>query len=81
MKILFKCQDLWDSILNGCPKANEESKLRENKKKDSKSLFFIQQAIHESIFSKILVATTTKGVWTTLQTSYQGLSKVIKVKL
>ena len=60
MKTLFKSQDLWDLVENEYPDPNEDARLRENKKKDSKALFFIQQAVHEMIFSKIIAATTTK---------------------
>ncbi|KAL6348546.1 hypothetical protein AAG906_013166 [Vitis piasezkii] len=81
MKTLFKSQDLWDLVENGYPYPDEEARLKENTKKDSKALFFIQQAVHESIFSKIAAATTTKEAWTTLKTAFQGSSKVITVKL
>ncbi|GJX24931.1 retrovirus-related pol polyprotein from transposon TNT 1-94 [Tanacetum coccineum] len=43
--------------------------------------FFIQQAVDESIFSRIASATTAKQAWTILSTEYQGSSKVITVKL
>ncbi|RVW94747.1 Retrovirus-related Pol polyprotein from transposon TNT 1-94 [Vitis vinifera] len=81
MKTLFKSQDLWDLVENGYPYPDEEARLKENTKKDSKALFFIQQAVHESIFSKIAAATTAKEAWTTLKTAFQGSSKVITVKL
>lgn len=81
MKTLFKSQDLWDLVQNGYHNLDEEGRLRENKKRDSKALFFIQQAVHESIFSKISTVNTTKEAWTTLQTTYKGSSKIIMVKL
>ncbi|RVW83084.1 Retrovirus-related Pol polyprotein from transposon TNT 1-94 [Vitis vinifera] len=81
MKTLFKYQDLWDLVENGYPYPDEEARLKENTKKDSKALFFIQQVVHESIFSKIAAATTAKEAWTTLKTAFQGSSKVITVKL
>ncbi|RVW58632.1 hypothetical protein CK203_116858 [Vitis vinifera] len=81
MKTLFKSQDLWDLVENGYPYPDEEARLKENTKKDSKALFFIQQVVHESIFSKIAVATTAKKAWTTLKTAFLGSSKVITVKL
>ncbi|RVW67886.1 hypothetical protein CK203_061657 [Vitis vinifera] len=81
MKTLFKSQDLWDLVENGYPYPDEEARLKENTKKDSKALFFIQQAVHESIFSNIAAATTAKEAWTTLKTAFQGSSKVITVKL
>ncbi|XP_073040319.1 uncharacterized protein [Primulina eburnea] len=81
MKTLFKSQDLWDLVENGYSEEDEEAKVKENKKRDAKALFFIQQAIHESIFTKISAGNTAKEAWTTLQTSFQGSSKVITVKL
>ena len=55
--------------------------LRDNKKKNSKSLFYIFQEVHESIFPGIAVATKSKKAWDTLQTAYQGIGKVKITKL
>ena len=41
MKTLFKSQDLWDLIENEYADLDDEIRLRENRKKDSKALFFI----------------------------------------
>ena len=82
MKTLFKSQDLWDLIENGYSEPDDdEARLKENKKKDSKALFFIQQAVHENIFSRIMGATTSKEAWRILQKEFQGDAKVIAVKL
>ena len=81
MKTLFKSQDLWDLIENGYADPDDEIRLRENRKKDSKALFFIQQAVHETIFSRIAAATTSKQAWLILQNEFQGSSRVITVKL
>ncbi|KAA8523955.1 hypothetical protein F0562_010614 [Nyssa sinensis] len=78
---LFKSQDLWDLVEQGYADPNEETRLKENKKKDSKALLIIQQAVHDSIFSRIETATTSKQAWSTLQKEFQGDSKVIMVKL
>jgi gag-polypeptide of LTR copia-type len=37
--------------------------------------------VHESIFTKISAATTTKDAWIILKTIFQGNSKVITIKL
>ena len=50
--------------------------LKENKKKDAKALFLIQQAMEKSIFPWVTIATRSKHVWDTLKNSYQGTSKV-----
>ncbi|XP_020243384.1 uncharacterized protein LOC109821619 [Asparagus officinalis] len=70
-----------DLVENGYVDTDEENRLRENRKKDAKALFFIQQAVHETLFSKILAATTAKEAWMSLQISFQGSTKVITVKL
>lgn len=67
MKTLFKSQELWDLMEHGYNEQDEDSRLRENKKKDSKALFFIQQVVHDSIFSKIIGASIVNEAWTTLQ--------------
>ena len=82
MKTLFKSQDLWDLVENGYSEPDDdEARLKENKKKDSKALFFIQQAIQENICSRIIGATTSKEAWRILQKEFQGDAKVIAVKL
>ena len=66
---------------NGFANPNEENRLKDNKKKDSKALFFIQQTVYESVFLRIAVATTSKQAWKILETEFQGSSKVIAMKL
>ncbi|KAE8732422.1 senescence-associated protein DIN1-like [Hibiscus syriacus] len=80
MKTLFKSQDLWDLVENGYTEPDEEARLRDNKK-DSKALFFIQQAVHETIFLKIATDNTTKEAWGILQTTFQGSSKSHEARL
>ncbi|TYK12579.1 Retrovirus-related Pol polyprotein from transposon TNT 1-94 [Cucumis melo var. makuwa] len=58
-----------------------EGKLRENRKKDSKALVIIQQAVHNSVFSQLAAATTSKQAWLILQKAFQGDSRVLVVKL
>ena len=71
MKTLFKSQDLWDLVENGFVNdAADEQRTKENKKKDSKALFFIQQAMHDSIFSRIAAADTSKEAWEILQNEF-----------
>ena len=65
VKTLLISQELWDLVEYGFadllePDAEEEQRLREIKRKDAKALFIIQQAVHESIFSRIAAATTSK---------------------
>ena len=44
-------------------------------------MFYIQQAIHESILPRVAATITAKQAWDTLETSYQGLDKVKTSKL
>ena len=41
--------------------------------KDGKYLFYIHQAMHESIVPRVVTTKTTKVAWNTLQTSYERL--------
>lgn len=82
MKTLFKSQELWEFIEDGYDeKERDEQKLKENKKRDAKALFFLQQSVSDSLFSRIASATTSKEAWQTLETEFQGSAKVIEVKL
>lgn len=81
MKTLFKSQDLWDLVDKGITEGSEEAANKEILKKDAKALFFIQQAVDETIFARIAAADSAKAAWNTLKTEYQGSTKVILVKL
>ena len=71
MKTLFFSQELWDLVENGFTDPRDQSTynflsqakndiLKENKKEDAKVLFLIQQAMEESIFPRVAVATRSK---------------------
>nr|GEU80705.1 retrovirus-related Pol polyprotein from transposon TNT 1-94 [Tanacetum cinerariifolium] len=61
-------QDLWDLVENGfANEAQDEQRTKKNKKKDPKALFFIQQAMHDSI-SRIATE-TSKEAWEFFRTS------------
>lgn len=82
MKILFKSQELWELVDQGYSDADiDVVRLRKNKKKDSKALFIIQQAMHDTIFSRIAEAKTATEAWKTLKTEFQGSARVIAVKV
>ena len=59
----------------------EKYSLREDRKKDGKTLFYIHQAMHESILPRVAATITTKHAWDTLEMTYQGLDKVNTFKL
>lgn len=72
VKILLKSQDLWDLVEYGFvdnEKSDEEDeeRFREIRRRDAKALFILQQAIHDTIFSRIAAATTSKEASSILQ--------------
>ncbi|CAJ2673367.1 unnamed protein product [Trifolium pratense] len=89
MKTFFCSQDLWDIVDEGFTipedlstlNANQKKELKENKQKDSKALFFLQQAAEDSIFPRIMGATSAKDAWGTLKEEFQGSDKVRAIKL
>ena len=83
MKDLFRGQDVWEIVQHGYVEPTnmttynnltqaEKDVLREQRKKDRKALFYIHQAMHESILPRVATAFTTKHEWDTLETAYQG---------
>ncbi|XP_078159294.1 uncharacterized protein LOC144554817 [Carex rostrata] len=79
MMTLFKSHGLWDLVNNGPP--NRDPNQQENQKKDARALFFIQQAVHDTIFLKIAAATNAKEAWTSLKTAFLGSTRVMAIKL
>ena len=74
MKALFTSQELWELVEDGFeePKDDVEflllnqagrEQLKNNKKKDAKALFFLYQAVHESVFPRIAAANRSKESW------------------
>jgi len=59
----------------------EEILLKQNRKKDNKSLGLIQQGLIETIFPKLSSLVSSKKDWDTLEISYHGVTKVNIVKL
>ena len=81
MKALFASQDLWEFVedssdepvdeqaFNALTQA-EKDLLKRNRKKDSKALFYLYQAAHESVFPRIAAAKRSKDAWDTLKIAY-----------
>jgi len=87
MKALFRGQDVWEIVQHGYAEPAdmtaynnltqaEKDVLRKPRKKDGKALFYIHQAMHESILPRVAAKTNAKQAWDTLETAYQGLDKV-----
>ncbi|KAJ1700426.1 hypothetical protein LUZ63_000205 [Rhynchospora breviuscula] len=70
MKTLFKSHGLWDLVEKGAGTTPDEIK------RDAKALCIIQQAVHDTIFSKIAAAESAKQAWVILKTAYQGSSRI-----
>jgi len=92
MRALLASQDLWEFVEDGFEEPADENEfnnltqaekdlLKSNKKKDSKSLYFLYQAVHENVFPRIAVAKRSKEAWETLKIAYQGMEKVKTAKL
>ena len=91
-KALFIGQDVWEIFQHGYAEPTdmttynnltqaEKDVLREHGKKNGKALFYIHQAMHESILPRVAAKTNAKQAWDTLETTYQGLDKVRTSKL
>ena len=92
MRNLFASQDLWEFVEDGFDEPVDEQAfnaltqaekdlLKSNRKKDSKALFYLYQAVHESVFPRIAAAKRSKEAWETLKIAYQGMEKVKTTKL
>ncbi|XP_026455891.1 uncharacterized protein LOC113356871 [Papaver somniferum] len=89
MKTYFLSQDLWDVFESGVTTMTEttattpeqQKKLKNMKLNDHKALYTIQMAIDDTIFPRIMGATTAKEAWILLKNEFQGNEKVRTVKL
>eukprot|EP00253_Pinus_taeda_P007362 PITA_07362 len=92
MRALLASQDLWEFVEDSFEEPTDEDEfnnltraekelLKSYKKKDSKALYFLYQAVHESVFPRIAAAKTSKEAWKTLKIAYQGMEKVKTAKL
>ena len=77
MRALFASQELWELVEYGLeepvdgkefnsPTQAKKYFLKSDRKKDSKALFYLYQAVHESIFPRIVAAKKSKDAWDTL---------------
>ena len=92
MKDLFIGRDVWEIVQHGYEEPAdlttynkltqaEKDVLREHMNKYGKDLFYIHQAMHESILPRVATTINAKQAWNTLETPYQGLGKVKTSKL
>ncbi|CAJ2667520.1 unnamed protein product [Trifolium pratense] len=87
MKSLFGAQECLEVVVNGYdelganPTNDQRNTYKENKKKDCKALFYIQQNCDAHHFEKISKSTKSKEAWDILEGYHDGGTKVKKVKL
>ncbi|KAJ8628315.1 hypothetical protein MRB53_021622 [Persea americana] len=89
VKTILRSQDLWDFVETGLTEPEEgaelstaaKAKFNEAKKKDAKALAIIQQAVHDTVFSRIATCSTSQQAWNVLKKEFQGDSKVMVVRL
>ncbi|CAJ2637748.1 unnamed protein product [Trifolium pratense] len=87
MKSLFGAQECLEVVVNGYdelganPTNDQRNTYKENKKKDCKALFYIQQNCDAQHFEKISKSTKSKEAWDILEGYHDGGTKVKKVKL
>jgi gag-polypeptide of LTR copia-type len=81
MMTLFKSQVLWNLVNNGVPDPDPDPNQQENENEDARALFYIQLAVHDTIFSKIAAATNAKEAWIILKIAFQGSTRVMAIKL
>ncbi|XP_077237184.1 uncharacterized protein LOC143878849 [Tasmannia lanceolata] len=83
MRTYLLSQDLWDIVNTGftipedaSSKSTQQQELsKEDKQKDAKALCYIHQTVADSIFPRIMGATTAKDAWNTLKEEFQGNTK------
>jgi hypothetical protein len=59
----------------------EKDALKYQRKKDGRAMFYIHQAMHETILPRVASTKKYKEAWDILQNSYQGMDKVKTSKL
>lgn len=79
MKTFFISQDLWNLVENEytkSDKAEKAAKMKKFRKKHAKTLLVLQQAVTNSIFSRIYNAVKSNETWTILYKEFHRDNKV-----
>lgn len=88
-KTVFQAQNLWELVQNGYNEPEEGAELtdvetrtlKDTKRRDAKALAYIQQAMSEFIFPRIMRARTSNEAWEALREEFQGDTRVRNIKL
>jgi hypothetical protein len=87
IKVIFGFQDVIEIVNNGVealpenPTDVQRNAHREAKKKDCKTLFYIQQCVDNKVFEKNACVESSKKAWDTLVKYISGNDKVKKIWL
>ncbi|KAJ0551653.1 putative RNA-directed DNA polymerase [Helianthus annuus] len=82
MKTILKSRDLWDLVESGIDsKETDQTKIKSMRKRDAHAMALIQQAVHDTLFSRIAAAETAKESWEILKLEFQGDTEVKAIKL
>ena len=87
MKVLLRCQGLWDLVKDGVEALKEDASEEEKKeheeseKKNYKALFIIHQCLSSDNFEKVSDSESAKEAWEILEKSFGGAKKVKEVRL
>ncbi|GAV66773.1 UBN2 domain-containing protein [Cephalotus follicularis] len=91
MMIYLKAYDLWDSISKGYKLPEGElpndtlvsqvKKIKDEATKNFKALSLLHSAVTESLFPRIVGATTAKEAWDTLKEEFQGSKRTRAIRL
>ncbi|XP_028547947.1 uncharacterized protein LOC110116351, partial [Dendrobium catenatum] len=89
MMMLFRSLNLWEIVEDGISTevvstsngSSNLTQIRVDKQKDAKALFILQQAESDTIFPRIMWASSSKQAWEILQEEFQGNSKIRTIKL
>ncbi|KAI8557075.1 hypothetical protein RHMOL_Rhmol05G0306400 [Rhododendron molle] len=91
MRVLLQSQELWDSVDVGYVEYSKEEEaklpdaqkttLREERRKDRRSLLLIYQGVEAENFEKISAAKTAKEAWDILRNANRGIERTTRVQL
>jgi hypothetical protein len=88
---LFGSQDLWEIVntrfIEPTPEqeatytVGQKVTLKDQRKKDKKTLHLLYQGFDDSTFENIAEAATSKAAWDTLKTIFKGVDRVKRICL
>ena len=84
MRTMFPSQYLWEFVEDGFDEPVDENAFNvltqaekdflKRNRKDSKALLYLYQALHESVFPRIVAAKISKDAWDTPKVTYREIT-------